>query len=122
MTENQMDEIKRHFNVVAEGLQHEIRLIAEGHDGLRREIQDTRHDLNEKLDLNTALIKTVHDSLDNKIDAVRDELKTDIDAVRDELKTDIGAVRDELKTDIAAVGDKVDGHQSRIQQLERRAA
>jgi len=122
MTENQMAEIKRHFNVVAEGMQHEIRLIAEGHDVLRREIQGTRRDLNEKFDLNTTLIKTVHDSLDRKIDAVDTKLTAKIDAVDANLTAKIDATRDELKADIASVGDKVDGHESRIQHLERRAA
>jgi len=111
MTQDQMEEIKRHFNVVAEGLQHEIKLIAEGHGTLHREIQETRHHLNEKIDLNNSLIKTAHDSLDAKIDETSNRLDAKIDAVRDE-----------LKDDIQTVGEKVDGHESRIQHLERRAA
>jgi len=107
MTQDQMDEIKRHFNVVAEGLQHDIRLIAEGHTTLHHEIQETRHHLDEKIGLNNALIKTVHDSLDSKI--------ADVDAT-------LGETRHELKTEIQNVGKKVDGHEARIQQLERRAA
>ncbi len=32
------DEIKRHFNVVAEGLRSEIRTVAEGSQGFREEV------------------------------------------------------------------------------------
>ncbi len=32
------DEIKRHFNVVAEGLRSEIRAVAEGLQGFREEV------------------------------------------------------------------------------------
>jgi len=84
-----------------------LNLVLEGHEALRKDIQDTRQQLNEKIDLNTSLIKTVHDSLADKIHSVDAEL---------------GATRQELKAEIQNVGEKVDGHESRIQQLERRAA
>jgi len=67
MTDDQMDEIKRHFNVVAEGLHHEIKLIAEGHSTIERMVTEhraeTRHDKREL----QAVIQTVHDSLKTEI-------------------------------------------------------
>jgi len=88
------------LEMILEDINGKFNLVLEGHDALRKETRDTSQYLNEKIDLNNSLIKTVHDSLDAKIDAVRDE----------------------LKDDIHAVGEKVDGHEARIQQLERRAA
>jgi len=45
------DEIKRHFNVVAEGLRSEIRTVAEGLQGLRDEMSGefraVREEINE---------------------------------------------------------------------------
>jgi len=100
MTDDQMDEIKRHFNVVAEGLHHEIKLIAEGHSSIERMVTEhraeTRHDKREL----QMLIRTVHDSLDDKIDSVENG----------------------LKTEIRSVGEKVDGHESRISDLEKKVA
>lgn len=39
MIDLQVEEIKPHFGVVAEALRSDIRQIAEGHSGLRRELQ-----------------------------------------------------------------------------------
>lgn len=40
MTDDQMDEIKRHFDVVAEGLHHELRLIVESNTKLERKVAE----------------------------------------------------------------------------------
>ena len=67
MTDDQMDEIKRHFNVVAEGLHHEIKLIAEGHSTLERMVTEHRAETRQdKQELQT-MIQTVHDSLKTEI-------------------------------------------------------
>jgi len=67
MTSDQMNEIKRHFNVVAEGLQHELRLIVESNATIERMVTEhraeTRHDKREL----QAVIQTVHDSLKTEI-------------------------------------------------------
>ena len=39
MRKEEMEEIKRHFGVVAESLRSDIQQIAEGHDVIRRELQ-----------------------------------------------------------------------------------
>ena len=44
MNPDEMDEIKRHFGVVAEGLRTEIRQVAEGHEVIRAEIQTLREE------------------------------------------------------------------------------
>lgn len=38
MSNEEMEEIKRHFGVIAESLRSDIQQIAEGHDAIRREL------------------------------------------------------------------------------------
>ncbi|MGH9369247.1 MAG: hypothetical protein ACRD3M_16420 [Thermoanaerobaculia bacterium] len=56
MTQDEMEEVKRHFGVVADGLRSDIRLVAEGHGVLRSEIRavsealsETREDLRSEI-------------------------------------------------------------------------
>ncbi len=44
MTDAQVEEIKRHFGVVAEALRSDIRHVAEGHSGIGRELQEIRNE------------------------------------------------------------------------------
>jgi len=111
MTDDQMDEIKRHFNVVAENMLHEVSLVAEGHATLNDKIDRVGAESREQHAEAMAMSKTVHDSLDARIDSVRKELKEEI-----------GSVRGELKKEIQLVGEKVDGHEARITTLEQKAA
>ncbi|RME60277.1 hypothetical protein D6779_02490, partial [Candidatus Parcubacteria bacterium] len=133
MTDDQLNEIKRHFNVVAENLLHEIRLIAESHAMLDRKIDRVQAESHEQHAEAMAMIRTVHDSLDGKIDTVRSELKSDMDSLRAEMKGDmdslrselmgeISVTREELRREIRAVGEKVEGHEARLTALEKKVA
>lgn len=48
MNAEQMEEIKRHFGVVAESLRSDIRQIAEGHATIRHELQDLRGEFRDE--------------------------------------------------------------------------
>jgi hypothetical protein len=48
MNDAQVEEIKRHFGVVTESLRSDIRQIAEGHSGIRCEIQDLREEFRDE--------------------------------------------------------------------------
>ena len=48
MNAEQMEEIKRHFGVVAESLRSDIRQIAEGHATIRHELQEHREKIREE--------------------------------------------------------------------------
>lgn len=48
MNAEQMEEIKRHFGVIAESLRSDIRQIAEGHATIRHEIQEHRREVREE--------------------------------------------------------------------------
>jgi len=47
MNDAQVEEIKRHFGVVAAALHSDIRQIAEGHSGIRHELQEIRDEFKE---------------------------------------------------------------------------
>jgi uncharacterized coiled-coil DUF342 family protein len=47
MTRDEMEEVKRHFGVVADGLRSEIRLVAEGHAALDEKLDETRQEMSE---------------------------------------------------------------------------
>ena len=44
MNNEQVEEIKRYFGIVAEGLRNEIRQVAEGHEVIRNEIHTLREE------------------------------------------------------------------------------
>ena len=48
MNAEQMEEIKRHFGVVAESLRNDIRQIAEGHATIRHELQEHHGEIREE--------------------------------------------------------------------------
>lgn len=48
MNAEQMEEIKRHFDVVSESLRSDIRQIAEGHATIRHELQEHRGEIREE--------------------------------------------------------------------------
>ena len=56
MNDSQVDDIKRHFGVVAESLRADIRQIAEGHSGIRRDLQDLRDEFRDEFKEMRALI------------------------------------------------------------------
>jgi hypothetical protein len=49
MTHDEMEEVKRHFGVVADGLRSDIRLVAEGHSALDRKLDETRQEIRQEL-------------------------------------------------------------------------
>ena len=72
---------KDHLEIRLEDIRGKFDLVLEGHDTLRKEIQDTREELGEKIDLVDFKVET----LNRKIDGVRDELVQKIDAVATDL-------------------------------------
>jgi predicted RNase H-like nuclease (RuvC/YqgF family) len=79
------EETRRHFDVVAEGLKSEIRVIAEGHGVLVEKIDrlDTRMDhLETKVDR----LDTRMDHLETKLDGFIVETRTNFEEVRASIK------------------------------------
>jgi len=61
---------KDHLGILLEDIKSKFDLVIEGHDTHRQEIQETRQELNEKIELNSLLVKGVN----KKIDAVAADL------------------------------------------------
>jgi predicted nuclease with TOPRIM domain len=62
-----MEEIKRHFRVVAEFLQSDIRQIAEGHAVIQHELQSQREEMRDEFRETTALMRLSFSQLDQQI-------------------------------------------------------
>jgi len=118
MTSNERHRIE----VILEDMNGKFDLLLEGHATLDQKIDRVQAESREQHAEAMAMSKTVHDSLSTRIDGVEQRLDAKIDGVEQRLDSKIDSVRDELKDDIRAVGEKVDGHESRIQHLERKAA
>jgi uncharacterized small protein (DUF1192 family) len=78
MNAEQMEEIKRHFGVVAEALRSDIRQIAEGHATIRHELQEHRGEIRDEFKEMRALLRLSFPQLDQRIHT----LETDISALK----------------------------------------
>ncbi len=67
MDNETVDEIKRHFNVVAEGLRAEIRLVAEGLQGFREEAAGEFRAVRGELSEMRAMVRLSFGDLDRRI-------------------------------------------------------
>jgi hypothetical protein len=64
MSKEEMEEIQRHFGVVAESLRSDIRQIAEGHAVIRHELQSQREELRGEFNETRALMRRSFSQLD----------------------------------------------------------
>ena len=74
MSNEEMEEIKRHFGVIAESLRSDIRQIAEGHDIIRRELHTQREELKEEFKETKSLMRPSYAQLDQRIDTVESDV------------------------------------------------
>ena len=65
MEQEQVEEIKRHFGVIAEALRSDVRLVAEGHSVIRREIQEFRGEVGDEFREVRALLRLSFAQLDS---------------------------------------------------------
>ena len=103
---------KDHLEIILEDIRGKFDLVLEGHDGLRKEIQDTRQELCEKIKFVDFKLDTIHQSLDKKIDDVEDRLNQKIDNVEDRLNQKIDSVEDNLSKKIDAVATDLKEHRA----------
>jgi len=76
MTDAQVEEIKRHFGVVAEALQGNIRQIAEGHSSIRSELQEIRDEFRDEFKEMRALMRLSFSQLDQRIRTLETDIST----------------------------------------------
>jgi transposase-like protein len=86
MIDAQVEEIKRHFGVVAEALRSDIRQIAEGHSGIRHELQQMRDEVREEFNELRALMRLSFSQLDQRIRTPETDIST-LKARMDRLET-----------------------------------
>jgi uncharacterized small protein (DUF1192 family) len=78
MNVEQMEEIKRHFGVVAEALRIDIRQIAEGDVTIRHELHEHRGEIRDEFKEMRALLRLSFSQLDQRIHT----LETDISPLK----------------------------------------
>lgn len=76
MAPQDMEEIKRHFGVVAEALRSDIRQIAEGHAVIRHELQEMRNEFRDEFKEVRALLRLSFSQLDERFRALEAEVTT----------------------------------------------
>jgi len=67
MTNEQIEEIKRHFGVVAEGLRNEIRQVAEGVANVDEKLERFRREVQEEFKEVKSMIKFSYAELDRRV-------------------------------------------------------
>jgi predicted nuclease with TOPRIM domain len=75
-TDAHVEEIKRHFGVVAEALRSDIRQIAEGHSGIRHELQEIRDEFRDEFKEMRALMRLSFSQLDQRIRTLETDIST----------------------------------------------
>ncbi|MCY4613864.1 MAG: hypothetical protein OXB94_09615 [Nitrospira sp.] len=78
MNAENMEQLKRHFSIVAEGFRHDLQQIAEGHQVILTEIQQFREDVQEEFKEVRALLKFSFAELDHRIQS----LETDVGVLK----------------------------------------
>ena len=76
MNGEQIEEIKRHFGVVAEALRSDIRQIAEGHAVIRHELREMRDEFRDEFKEMRALMRLSFSQLDQRIRALETDIST----------------------------------------------
>jgi chaperonin cofactor prefoldin len=82
MDREAVDEIKRHFNVVAEGLRSEIRTVAEGLEATNEKIDRLESRIAEELSEIKAMIRLSFGELDRRMRS----LESDVASLRSRLE------------------------------------
>jgi len=111
MEDKYVEEIKRHFDVVAENLRDDIRLVAEGHQVLNRHI--------EQLEIGQDKVITRLDRIDART-LVLEKGQEKLGKKQEKLEKELRKTRLVLGEKIDMVLVKVENHDGRIERLEGR--
>lgn len=99
MQHSEMEEIKRHFDVIVESLREDIRAIAEGHGILAGELRVVQKDLNALREQN----EKEHKELRREIISVREDLNT----LREGNEKEHREILSEIKSSYAGLNHRV---------------
>ena len=84
---------KDHLEILLEDIRGNVKLVLEGHEGLRHDIQDLASETKEHFEV----VDLKFEALNNKIDAVDEKLSNRLDKVGEKLTNHIDAVAADLK-------------------------
>jgi chromosome segregation ATPase len=128
VTREQMDEIMRHFNVVAEHIESQVRIVAEGHTMLGEQIQGVRDDVRantgriEKVQIEVVALDGRLGGVENRLGGVENRLsgvedrmgglEDKLASFRAEVAADFGETRSMIKLSYAELD-------ARVSRLER---
>lgn len=76
MSKEEMEEIKRHFGVVAESLRDDIHQIAEGHAVLGQELHSQREEMRDEFKETRSLMKVSFTQLDQRIRTLESDVSS----------------------------------------------
>lgn len=76
MSNEKMEEIKRHFGVVAESLRSDIRQIAEGRAVIRHELQSQREEVRDEFKETRAVMRLSFSQLDQRIHTLESDVSS----------------------------------------------
>ena len=74
MEKREIEEIKRHFSVVAEGLEHKIQLVAEGITNVDEKLERFRQEVKEEFKETRSMIRFSYAELDRRVVAIEGEV------------------------------------------------
>lgn len=121
MTHDEMEDVKRHFGVVADGLRSDIRLVAEGHAALDRKMDGVRQDLQElRGDVRSEIrpLAEGHQALRQEVADFRKDVQGEFREVRSLIKLSYAELDERVKSierDLASLRtrlDQIDGKQT----------
>ncbi|MBN2372468.1 hypothetical protein JXL19_01590 [bacterium] len=124
---------KERFEILLEDIDKKLDIVVEGHQVLDKKIEDYRKEFIQELKNTNDLMRSMHNSLDKKIDQTAEGLDKKIDQTAEKLENKLDQVdkkiemtKIELKEDIKRVEKKLDiitdgyqNHDERITNLER---
>ena len=76
MSNEEMEEIKRHFGVVAESLRSDIWHIAEGRAVIRHELQSQREEIRDEFNQTRAPLRSSFGQLDQRVDTLESDVSS----------------------------------------------
>ena len=98
-----------------EDINKSIKIVAEGHSGLDRRLENVEvalHGNSRRLDFLEISSRVVNDKVSRLEDAVS-KLNKDLTATREELKKEIADTKTELRKDIVELGDRLTSVETR---------
>ena len=113
MDREAVEEIKRHFAVVVEGVRSDIRAIAEGHEVLREEFKREQHEFWEQVRGKIHLLAEGQQAL-------REDVKRELEQFRQEVRLEFQEVKAMIKFSYAELDRRVRSLEGEVGDLRSR--